>query len=1099
MLERGADIVRAVIVGGQVDDLYADGRECRYLTNTEVVLPEGLYWFEAVDGGGLVMQIAAGVGGPAASSRVTPVDQLDDDDPLVAGWEWAEQLWDEARPVPRPRFAVDEHALSRAGDADVVIRRRRFLQRWVYTVSLDGKQVTLVESDLLPRPISDDPVSWVADAPAPASRFSATLTRAKLLGGFSNTLFSFRATRTTFRPYQFKPVLKMLETGKARILIADEVGLGKTIEAGLLWAELEARREADRVLVVSPSSLVEKWIGEMRERFGFEMTRLDTQELAKFTALHQENRLPARASYVASLETLRKWEGLDDLREFPPSFDLIIVDEAHSMRNRDTKSYFLGTELSDWATNLVFLTATPINLRQDDLLSLLELLSPEDAGDIEDLLLRLEPNRVLNAVAVKLRAKGVDGRELTGDLSELADMDYGRTLIERHDFQQLIETLSKPVLSPRDVVVARGLLSRLNTLSAIITRTKKVEVDDRKSTRSEVRETVTWTESESRFYNEFVAWCDARAKEAGLPLYFAMQMPLRLASACLPMARQAVLDPDGFGRLSDEDDPSVPAAPRLAPHPELIATAEALASTVDTKFEALIRVLERLDVGNRRCLLFTHSRKALSYLEQRLGTDYRVAVLHGGVDPSARLEVMADFRAGRFDLVLANRVASEGLDFEFCSAVINYDLPWNPMEVEQRIGRIDRIGQVEEKILVVNFLNNETIDERIMHRLLERIRIFESTIGQLEPIISVNATEALRAGFDFSLDDAEREQKLFEALAAVEEQRAGLEEVTDASTELFVSGDVDVDGLEDDLVRTGRYVGQHELALLIDDWAQTDGAEGVAMSADRRRAEVTGNARMAARLDQSARAARGLTSEARAVSAQLRHEAPIHVVLDQELARTGGGSLLTASHPLAIAAASMPHHRQARFGSIAVRTADTDAHGDYLVLLARADSEGRSSSEIWGSAVTLDGRAGGSEPVDLLLAALAEGRIEDHALTESRRMSRLVEMAQDSLLLRQVDEQARREQDFHSARQARVTTLKAQYERRATAVRRRIDTAMARGRDSRVIALFESQLARAERRFAELAAEVGEEQPPVIMLEPLVVCCVRLTSAECAP
>jgi len=283
-------------------------------------------------------------------------------------------------------------------------------------------------------------------------------------------------------------------------------------------------------------------------------------------------------------------------------------------------------------------------------------------------------------------------------------------------------------------------------------------------------------------------------------LYFAMQMPLRLASACLPMARRAVLDPSGFGGISDADSDEL--AARLEPHPRLVEAARMLPEGLDTKFELLRNALRKLRDQRRRALVFTFSRPALAYLQSRLGLEFRVAVLHGGVSREQRRRVMADFRLGLYDFVLANRVASEGLDFEFCSAVINYDLPWNPMEIEQRIGRIDRIGQQEEAILVVNFVNEVTIDERILVRLLDRIQIFESSIGTLEPIISESAPKILQAGFDFTLSDEQREQKVFEVLTAMEEQRAGLKDVSDASSALLVSNDVDVAGLEDDLVRT---------------------------------------------------------------------------------------------------------------------------------------------------------------------------------------------------------------------------------------------------------------------------------------------------------
>ncbi|MET0114667.1 MAG: C-terminal helicase domain-containing protein, partial [Limnospira maxima] len=128
--------------------------------------------------------------------------------------------------------------------------------------------------------------------------------------------------------------------------------------------------------------------------------------------------------------------------------------------------------------------------------------------------------------------------------------------------------------------------------------------------------------------------------------------------------------------------------------------------------ERLGEVLAELHALERPALLFTWSKKTLRYLQAAYGRKYRIAVLNGDVPRQDRGKIMRDFRAGGYDFLFANRVASEGLDFEFCSAVINYDLPWNPMEVEQRIGRIDRIGQKSEKILIRNFYNDEAIDSR---------------------------------------------------------------------------------------------------------------------------------------------------------------------------------------------------------------------------------------------------------------------------------------------------------------------------------------------------------------------------------------------------
>ena len=1076
-LDRGT-FSRALVLDYPVRGLVDQVDECRVLWHPDIALPEGIYWFDGIEGS-LVMQVA--IGAPPGDATIALIDTFDDSHPLMAAWGWAEELWGRATVVPAPQFEINDAT-------DVTIRDRKFFsEHWSYSVIVEGRQQDVIESRLRPRPRVDDPGIWVTQEPTPASRFGATLTRAKLLGKFANTLFSFRATRTTFRPYQFKPVLKLLQTGKARLLIADEVGLGKTIEAGLIWTELEARQEADRVLVVCPSSLLNKWKEEMADRFEFELIELDGNGLKTFLERHRQNRLPRRQAYICSLERLRSWDGVAEMKDVPPEFDVVIVDEAHSMRNQDTKSYALGTQIAEWADNLVFLTATPINLRQEDLLNLLELLAPEDYGDIRDLELRLEPNRITNSVAAKLLQKGVRGRELLPELDKLSMTVLGGALMQRPDFALLRELLDTDELTPRDIVDAKRYLSDLNTLSTVITRTKKVEVDDRKASRTEDRQEIHWTEAEIAFYEEYVAWCRMRAASMERPLYFAMQMPLRLASACLPMARRAVLDPVGFGALSDAD--SGEPATRLEPHSELVAAALRLPEGVDTKFDALHGVLRTLHAGKRRALLFTHSRPTLAYLQGRLQDDFRVAVMHGGVNRDARRRIMADFRAGEYDFVLANRVASEGLDFEFCSAVINYDLPWNPMEIEQRIGRIDRIGQEEETILVVNFVNESTIDERILARLLDRIEIFESSIGALEPIIAANAPKVLQAGFDFTLTPDQREQKVHEALTAIEEQQAGVQDISDASSALLVSNDVDVAGLEDDLVRTGHYVGQRELALLLDDWARVDGAPGMTFSRDGRTVELRGNPIMAARVDELAKSNQRTRAETSSIAAFLRNELPMPLVLDQELARTSGGMLLTATSPLAMAAAAVPGHRQARFASLQVKTSEEDVvPGVYVAVLATAVSASRGGDEIWGCAVTDEGRNAGDGPVNALLAALAEGRLVDAPMPSIERVDRLAERALNQLHFRHAREQARRDEEFGALKEAKLISVEAQYQRRRDAIQNRIATAHSRGGRERPIELFRSQLRRADERFARLAAEVSNESQPEIRLEPLAVC-----------
>jgi hypothetical protein len=438
-------------------------------------------------------------------------------------------------------------------------------------------------------------------------------------------------------------------------------------------------------------------------------------------------------------------------------------------------------------------------------------------------------------------------------------------------------------------------------------------------------------------------------------------------------------------------------------------------------------------------------------------------------------------------------VASEGLDFEFCSAVINYDLPWNPMEIEQRIGRIDRIGQQEEAILVVNFVNEFTIDERILTRLLDRIEIFESSIGALEPIIAVGAPKVLQAGFDFTLTQAQRERKVHEALAAIEEQRLGLQEVADASSALLVSNDVNVAGLEDELVRTGRYTGQRELALLLDDWARVDGASGVRFADDGFTMELRGNHAMALRVNELATSARRTRAETSPLASHLRDETPIHMVLDQEHARTTGGTLLTATSPLVMAATLVPGHRQARFASLRITAPAEDlAPGVYVVVLAKAAGATQGGDEIWGSAVTDRGHPAGDEAVNVLLRSLAEGQLADAPLPGIARLPAFADRALNRLRVRHQEEQDRRDREFQALQESWRITLREQHNRKLEAIETRISTARLRGREQKTIALFQSQQRRAHERFTSLMSELENATQPEIRLEPLAACVIEV-------
>jgi hypothetical protein len=327
----------------------------------------------------------------------------------------------------------------------------------------------------------------------------------------------------------------------------------------------------------------------------------------------------------------------------------------------------------------------------------------------------------------------------------------------------------------------------------------------------------------------------------------------------------------------------------------------------------------------------------------------------------------------------------------------------------------------------------------------------------------------------------------------MEEQRAGLQELSDASGALLVSNDVDVAGLEQDLLRTGRYVGQRELALLIDDWARVEGAEGLRFADDGCSVELRGNTAMAARVEKLTAAAKRSRAETGPIAAQLRSEVAIPLVLDQELARTGGGMLLSATSPLVMAAADVPDHRHARFASLrTAATTDDVTPGAYVVVLAKAESGRQGGDEIWGAAVSVTGSNAGEGPAHALLAVLAQGRLEDSPQSEIDDIASLAEQAVDQLNLRLSIEQVKRDKEFRALQEAQRITQAEQHRRKIAAIQKRIDTAVSRGHGDRTMALFHSQMRRAEERYRRRATELENNAEPEIRLEPIAACVIQV-------
>lgn len=623
-----------------------------------------------------------------------------------------------------------------------------------------------------------------------------------------NNIYSFNASRTRFYPYQFKPLLKFLDSPKNRLLIADEVGLGKTIEACLIMTELRARQTLERILVVCPANLRDKWQLELQRRFGEEFEVFDgVRAFHRYLDRYEESPETAKLQGIISIESLRTRPVLDRLEELQPSLNLVIIDEAHHMRNFGTLTRLAGVRLGMVAETLVFLTATPIHLGSENLFSLLNILDDEDFPDSFTVEQRLRQNEPIVAAQICMGQLPPNVQGAIAQLSNARGSDWVRDnpLLDEIDWKLGALRGREADASLRSLIIdTQRDLAELNLIGHIFTRTRKREVQTKLAQRKSYSLRVKLTPREAEFYSavtEFVrAECERRF-ESGLIISWVLNMPQRRVASSIPAmvnhyrSHPALVEGDQAEDLDDDFftlDPSpIPdyesARYRLQ---EIISTWPT--EQVDSKYEALIGALRdlRSQEGRIKALIFSFFKDTLRYLARRLEADgFRVSLIHGDVRPVDRIGIIQHFREQpEVELLLSSRVGSEGLDFQFCDTLFNYDLPWNPMEVEQRIGRLDRIGQQSQVIRIYNFWVEGTIEGRILQRLFNRIGVFKRSIGDLEPILGEVIVSLEREVLSRHLSVEEENRILDEKLSVITRRKKDIEELERESAK-FVGTD----------------------------------------------------------------------------------------------------------------------------------------------------------------------------------------------------------------------------------------------------------------------------------------------------------------------
>ncbi len=686
--------------------------------------------------------------------------------------------------------------------------------------------------------------------------FRRCLTQVHLSGRLANLVYSMGITNTDFYPHQYRPLITLLESPANGILIADEVGLGKTVEAGLIWTELRAREDMRRLLVVCPAMLREKWQEELKNRFGISAQIVDAKTLTE--EMREANASGPIKAWIASYQSLRppkSWRSsteqsseapknkssrgnfanlLDEHEGAEPLTDVVIFDEAHYMRNPSSAANKLGELLREVSHYRILLSATPVNLHNRDLFQLLQICDPEHFQFETSFHEMIRSNQPL----VKARDSALNvtstPKQILDHLKEAAETPL---LSNSRQLAAILETppTEKDLCSESFRADLAASLERVNLLGHVLTRTRKRDVQIHRPLREVKRESVPMTAIERSFYEFVTEVTRDFAWKKGISDGFLLATPQRQVCSC-PAAfakawlgnSQELIDDltevviEDSEEIDDEIDYEVVSNSLkdfLYQHRPRNIDISQLEEN-DSKLTRLLDVTKTYFRENpkEKIVLFTSFRSTADYLQKKLTASGSGAILLWGGMKQTKQDIINEFRARQdIRILVATEVASEGVDLQFCKVLINYDLPWNPMRVEQRIGRIDRLGQTADKIHIWNLFYKDTIDERILGRLLDRLKIFTSSLGEPEPIIGETIQKLEGELLTSKLTPEQVDERISQTAQTLENIRQKQEELEKNAAQMIAHGGLILDKISAANEISKRVTG-NDLILFVNDF-----------------------------------------------------------------------------------------------------------------------------------------------------------------------------------------------------------------------------------------------------------------------------------------
>ena len=664
-------------------------------------------------------------------------------------------------------------------------------------------------------------------------------------------------------PHQIRAFERMYHNWPPKLLIADEVGLGKTIQAGLVLRQAWLSGRARRILIMVPAAVMKQWQIELYEKFNLNWPIYSGGTLRWYspnperpprTRVVGSDRWHLEDVVIASSHLMRRRERQKTILEEAKKWDLVVLDEAHHARRRgaggpgdkgpnELLRLMRGMRERGLADGLILLTATPIQVHPVEFWDLLDLLGlpPEWNAEAFVEFFELSENPDLTAEAFEMMAGLFRAEEVAGRV-EAEPEDRHLSPLSRLKAKRVLSALRDQSTIPRKQL---GSVERSAALRLMRARTPVRRLLSR-HTRTLLRRYykegllaapiaerrvkdcfVEMTEGERELYEAVESYISrtygqATGTQRNAVGFIMTVYRRRLASSCEALAntlRRRLESAEG--RVSEaagqwnEDLSDDELADDVIGAPEDVAEAADTALRLEEMgaIRRLMTMAERLPpdsklgelqriLGNLRgksgkasqVMVFTQYTDTIDFLREELRKDTSLRLMcftgRGGEVPHAgglwraisRDEAKRRFREGEADVLLCTEAAAEGLNFQFCGALVNYDMPWNPMRVEQRIGRIDRLGQRHPIIRIFNLHYRDTVEADIYRALAKRIGLFHGVVGQLQPILArVSGTIA---------------QAVLEGRASTDEERAELADEVDRDAAEAAPG-IDIDAAAD--------------------------------------------------------------------------------------------------------------------------------------------------------------------------------------------------------------------------------------------------------------------------------------------------------------